>query len=101
MGFENIFGLPDERVVEVDGQALALPGVPAHAKAVGWRPDGIAVGNGPHLTRVLGTSFVGARIEYLLETTAGRVKAETSAGAPRFGVGEAIPFDFPILDSGD
>ena len=106
MGVENIFGLQDERMIGIDGASLPLPGAPASAKAVGWRPDGISVGNGPHLARVLGTSFLGAKVEYLLETSIGPVKAETLAGAPRFNTGEAMPIDFPIntavfLDSGD
>ena len=106
MGVENIFGLQDERMIGGDGASLPLPGAPAGVKAVGWRPDGISVGNGPHLARVLGTSFLGAKVEYLLETSIGPLKAETLAGAPRFSVGEAAPIDFPIdtavfLDSGD
>jgi putative spermidine/putrescine transport system ATP-binding protein len=106
MGVENIFGLQDERIIGADGASLPLPGSPARVKAVGWRPDGISVGHGPHRARVLGTSFLGAKVEYLLETSIGPVKAETLAGAPRFSAGEAMPIDFPVdtavfLDSGD
>ena len=95
MGFENIFALRDGTMVGAEGALLPLPGAPGDARAVGWRPEGIVVGSGPHRARVLGTSFLGASVEYLLDTPLGRIKAETPAEAPRFGAGETVAFDCP------
>lgn len=97
MGFENIFALCDNMLIGADGGRLRLHDAAAPCKALGWRPDGIAIGAGPHQARVLGASFLGSKLEYLLQTQIGAIKAEVAADHHRrYGVGELVHFDFPI-----
>jgi len=70
--------------------------LPASAKALGWRPQAVALGSGPHRGRVRGVSYLGQTVEYLLETPAGPVKAEVPAAVPRHEAGAEIAFDLPL-----
>ncbi len=88
VGFENIFKagqwpLPDER----DIAALA------------WRPQAVVLGQGPHQGRVLGASYLGDAVEYLIETPGGLVKAQTPASARRFALDETVSLDLPLASA--
>jgi putative spermidine/putrescine transport system ATP-binding protein len=96
MGFETVFALDAGGLHGETGGVLQAPaGAPA-AGALAWRPDGVVLGHGPHRGRIRAASFGGAKVEYLLDTSAGPVKAELPARAPRHGVGVEIPFDLPL-----
>ena len=43
-----------------------------------------------------GASYLGEMVEYLIETPAGPIKAETPANAPRHAIGEVVAFDLPL-----
>ncbi len=94
MGFENIFEIREGRLVGGDGQALPYHGADG-AKALAWRPSGVAVGKGPYVARVLGAAFTGAKLEYLLDTPIGHIKAELDADQPRYAAGQEVAFDLP------
>jgi putative spermidine/putrescine transport system ATP-binding protein len=94
MGFENIFELRDGKLIGAKGAALPWHG-DVTAKALGWRPEGVALGDGPFAARVLGVAFAGARLEYLLDTPLGHIKAEIDAGHARYAAGLEVPFDLP------
>jgi putative spermidine/putrescine transport system ATP-binding protein len=94
MGFENIFAVRDGMLTGTDGQRLPHRGNP-NAKALAWRPGGVAVGKGPFTARVLGAAFAGAKLEYLLDTPIGHIKAEVDAHHPRFQTGQEVAFDLP------
>jgi putative spermidine/putrescine transport system ATP-binding protein len=96
MGFETVLAL-DAGILrgETDGVLPAPPGAPAQG-ALAWRPDGVVLGHGPHRGRIRAASFGGAKVEYLIDTAAGPVKAELPARAPRHGAGMEIAFDLPL-----
>jgi putative spermidine/putrescine transport system ATP-binding protein len=94
MGFENIFALSDGMLVGADGQRLPHRGH-SDAKALAWRPGGVALGKGPFRASVLGTAFAGAKLEYLLDSPIGHIKAEVDADQPRFLAGQEVAFDLP------
>ena len=95
MGFETCLAVNGGRLVAPDGRSLPLEGA-ADAPALAWRPHGVVLGRGPHTARVLGRSYLGQSVEYLLETDAGPVKAEAAADAPRFEPGTTVAFDLPL-----
>jgi putative spermidine/putrescine transport system ATP-binding protein len=49
----------------------------------------------PFTARVLGAVFAGAKLEYLLDTPIGHIKAEVDADQPRFLAGQDVAFDLP------
>jgi putative spermidine/putrescine transport system ATP-binding protein len=96
MGFETVFALDSCGLHGETGGVLPAPaGAPAKG-ALAWRPDGVVLGQGPHRGRIRAVSFGGAKVEYLVDTIAGPVKAELPARAPRHGAGEEIAFDLPL-----
>jgi putative spermidine/putrescine transport system ATP-binding protein len=95
MGFETCLSVREGRLVAADGRSLPCP-EPTDAAALAWRPQAVALGHGPHVARVLGRSYLGQSVEYLLDTDAGPVKAEAPADAPRFEPGGTVSFDLPL-----
>jgi putative spermidine/putrescine transport system ATP-binding protein len=96
MGFENTFAVEQGRLATTGGSLAPGFALPAAAKALGWRPQAVTLGAGPHRGRVRGVSYLGQTVEYLLETPAGPVKAEVPAAAPRHEAGAEIAFDLPL-----
>jgi putative spermidine/putrescine transport system ATP-binding protein len=96
MGFENTFAVEEGRLATPGGSLAPGFALPAAAKALGWRPQAVALGAGPHRGRVRGVSYLGQTVEYLLETPAGPIKAEVPAAAPRHEAGAEIAFDLPL-----
>jgi len=96
MGFENTFAVEHGRLAALGGSLAPGFALPGAAKALGWRPQAVALGTGPHQGRVRGVSYLGQTVEYLLETPAGPVKAEVPAAAPRHAAGVDIAFDLPL-----
>ena len=109
VGFENLFRVTPEgltSVVRETGSAnspvgpmawpySALPTAPALA----WRPRHVVLGQGPFEGRVLGASYLGEAVEYLIDCPAGTVKAQTPTHAPRFAIQAPVRFDLPLGDA--
>ncbi len=93
MGFENIFRVEGMDLVSDQGR---LPlGFETGMPLLAWRPSGVEVGTGPHLGRVLTSSFAGGHREYVLDSPLGRIKADASIETPEVPIGEQIAFDLP------
>ncbi|MFT4012235.1 MAG: ABC transporter ATP-binding protein [Paracoccus sp. (in: a-proteobacteria)] len=98
IGFENTFALQDGALTTAAGR-LPLPEAPQGAQGLAWRPRAVVLGQGPHLGRVIGASYLGETVEYLIETPAGPIKAETPAAAPRHAMGQELRFDLPLASA--
>jgi putative spermidine/putrescine transport system ATP-binding protein len=96
MGFENTFTLEDGHLSGGSGAVPYPSTVPAGTRALAWRPQGIAMGQGGYRGRVLGASYQGQTVEYLLDTPLGPIKAETPAAQTRYANGETVAFDLPL-----
>ncbi|MFD2236499.1 ABC transporter ATP-binding protein [Aureimonas populi] len=96
MGFENTFSISDGHLAGPSGALAPGFAVPPVARALGWRPQAVVIGQGPHEGRVAGVSYLGQTVEYLIDTPAGPVKAEMPAGAPRHPAGQPVRFDLPL-----
>lgn len=94
IGFENTFTLENGALRGPAG-SLPLDSAP-DAHALAWRPRAVVLGQGRHQGRVIGASYLGEMVEYLIETPAGPIKAETPANAPRHAIGEVVAFDLPL-----
>ena len=94
MGFENIFRVEGGNLVS-DAGHLPL-GYQADAAILAWRPDGVAVGSGPHQGRVLASSFAGAHREYVLDSALGQIKADAPIDIAEVPLGANIAFDLPL-----
>jgi putative spermidine/putrescine transport system ATP-binding protein len=92
VGFENILRLEGGRLMTPGGPRWIGEGVAALA----WRPDAVALGEGPFSGIVRGVSFAGATRHYLLETPLGPIKAEASAALPPRALGDSVAFDLPL-----
>ncbi|WP_312793782.1 ABC transporter ATP-binding protein [Tianweitania sp.] len=91
MGFENCFELSGGKL-----KGIAPVGFETGSAAgVAWRPHAVALGQGAHKGTVVGASYLGQVVEYLLSTSLGDIKAEAPASAPRHGMSEEIAFDLP------
>jgi putative spermidine/putrescine transport system ATP-binding protein len=91
MGFENCFALTDGKL-----KGIAAPGFETGSAAgVAWRPHAVMLGQGPHKGTVIGASYLGQVVEYLLSTPLGDIKAEAPASALRYQMGQEIAFDLP------
>ncbi|MFD1911033.1 ABC transporter ATP-binding protein [Halodurantibacterium flavum] len=91
IGFENTFELTDGKLAGRLDPGFAAGG----AAALAWRPQAVVLGTGPHRGRVIGASYLGQMVEYLLATPLGEIKAEAPASAPRHAMGAEIGFDLP------
>ena len=109
VGFENLFRLTPQGL---QGEAGVLPfaasgGVSPACHALAWRPRQVLLApqaGGPHDDcpyegRVLGASYLGEAVEYLIECAAGVVKAQTPTHAPRFAVQSTLHFGLPLVDA--
>ena len=96
MGFENIFRLDGRGLIGENGASLPMAEIAAGAKVVAWRPQGVRLGSGPHKGTVIGASYLGQTVEYLIATPAGPIKAETGASSARFANGSEVAFDLPF-----
>ena len=80
--------------------------VPA-CHALAWRPRQVALAFGsenpadsyPYEGRVLGASYLGEAVEYLIECAAGVVKAQAPTHAPRFAIGSTLRFGLPLNEA--
>ncbi len=94
VGFENSFAVEDGAL---KGPAGVLPfAAPVTDYGLAWRPGAVVLGSGPYRGRVMGASYMGETVDYLLATDLGEVRAETPSSAPRFAAGEAVDFDLPL-----
>jgi putative spermidine/putrescine transport system ATP-binding protein len=109
VGFENLFRTSAEGLTSVSLEAtgtnlnqghLAWPSSarPA-ATALAWRPRHVVLGEGPFEGRVLGASYLGEAVEYLIDCPAGTVKAQAPTYAPRYPIQGPIRFDLPLADA--
>jgi putative spermidine/putrescine transport system ATP-binding protein len=95
IGYENTFAVSDGAL---QGRAGAVdPGfaLPETARGMAWRPRNVVLGSGPHRGRVLGASYLGQMVEYLIASPLGDIKAEAEASAPRHATGAELAFDLP------
>ncbi len=108
VGFENLFrasalGLTGVALGPGDKPQqgyLAWPsGVRPSAPALAWRPRHVLLGEGPFEGRVLGASYLGEAVEYLIDCPAGTVKAQAPTHAPRYPIQAPIRFDLPLADA--
>lgn len=103
VGFENLFRVTPKGLAGDKG-CLPLGHLPAGAPptashALAWRPRHVMLGQGGFEGRVLGVSYLGESVEYLIECAAGTVKAQTPTHAPRFAMQTAVQFDLPLADA--
>lgn len=95
VGFENAFTVEDGALRGTAG-ALAWSSDAAPAHGYAWRPSHVSLGSGPYEGRVIGASYTGEGVEYLIESAAGPIKAKASAQLPRFEIGSTLAFDLPM-----
>jgi len=96
VGFETILKVEEGRLMTPSGP-VSLSGLTGEgAAALAWRPDGVALGEGPFSGVVRGVSFAGATRQYLLETPLGPIKVEASAALTPRALGESVAFDLPL-----
>ena len=48
---------------------------------------------------MLGRSYLGQSVEYLIDTPLGALKAETAAGDTGYAAGESVAFDLPLANA--
>ena len=94
VGFENSFAIEDGALKGPSGSLPFSAMVTDYGLA--WRPGAVVLGAGPYRGQVIGASYMGETVDYLLSTPLGEVRAETPAAAPRFAAGEAVAFDLPL-----
>lgn len=94
IGFENTFKQENGVLIGPKG-AFAMQDLP-ECYGLAWRPRNVVMGSGPYRGRVLGASYTGEGVEYLIDSEAGPIKAETPAHSLRFAMGEEILFDLPL-----
>lgn len=93
MGFENIFHVQDEHLVNGPGR---LPlGFATDAPVLAWRPSGVSVGAGPHSGTVRTSSFAGGHREYVIDSPLGEIKADAGIETAEVPIGNKVAFDLP------
>jgi putative spermidine/putrescine transport system ATP-binding protein len=97
MGFETILALGEDGALSVpDSAVLDGEEAPPQGHALlGWRPDKVALGSGPHRGEVVASAYQGHAVETLLSTPFGLIKAHADTAGPRPRAGEAVSFDLP------
>ncbi len=85
MGWQNLFAWRDD-ALHADAVAVALPLPPTRLPThLAWRPEHVAVvgkGQGTLDGRVLARSYLGERLEFLVQTALGPVKGCATLDAP-------------------
>lgn len=94
VGFENSFALEGGALHGPAGSVPFAATVAAYGLA--WRPGAVVLGSGPYRGRVIGASYMGETVDYLLATPLGELRAETPAAAPRVAAGDEVAFDLPL-----
>ena len=99
VGFENLLQVTKQGL---QGSSGVLPWaaqpVPSCA-ALAWRPNRVVLGSGPYTGRVVGASYLGESVEYLLACAADTIKAQVAASAPQFAVQSQLAFDLPLANA--
>lgn len=98
VGFENIFGLQDGKLI-AGGVQTQISDAPRDVAGLAWRPRAVPLGRGPFAGTVLSVSYAGSSREYLLETPLGPIKAEVDATLPAHEMGAQVSFDLPVADA--
>ena len=111
VGFENLFRVTKQGLQGDSASRGTLPfsihtGAVPTCHALAWRPRQVLLAdssdtadNCPYEGRVLGASYLGEAVEYLIECAAGVVKAQTPTHAPRFAVQSTLRFGLPLSDA--
>ena len=100
MGYENTFRVAGGALAGEGGQSLPFAGAIAPGTvALAWRPRGVVLGSGSYRGKVLGRSYLGQSVEYLIDTPLGALKAETAAGDTGYAAGESVAFDLPLANA--
>jgi putative spermidine/putrescine transport system ATP-binding protein len=97
MGFETILARGPDGALSLPPAAV-LAGEAAQPEGFalfGWRPDKVALGQGPYRGAVVAASYQGHAVETLLTTPFGLIKAHAATESPRPKAGEAVSFDLP------
>ena len=111
VGFENLFRVTPQGL-QGDGTGQGTLPFPANAgnlpacHALAWRPRQVVLAanadpgaNCPYEGRVLGASYLGEAVEYLIESAAGVIKAQAPTHAPRFAIQSSLRFGLPLADA--
>jgi len=96
MGFENVLRVTDTGLASDEGSLLVDTQSVKSAYALAWRPHQVQLGQGQFRGKILGASYQGDTIEYLLDTAAGHLKVQSPASSPRYQAGQEIAFDLPL-----
>ena len=104
VGFENIFkvgGAAGDNAAQSGsrliskGEGELMLDYSTTAPYLAWRPGGVVVGTGPLSGVVAGVSFAGDKREYVIESTAGNIRADVDASEPAATIGDTVSFDLP------
>jgi putative spermidine/putrescine transport system ATP-binding protein len=102
VGFENLLRVTPQGFAGEKG-CLPIPAgittTPSSDHAWAWRPRHVVLGQGPYEGRVLGVSYLGEVVEYLIDCAAGTLKAQTPTHVPRFSIQTTVNFDLPVADA--
>ena len=115
VGFENLFRVTPHGLQGDATGSGTLP-FPANAaaapacRALAWRPRQVVLasgsadaddsaGNCPYEGRVIGASYLGEAVEYLIDSAAGVVKAQAPTHAPRFAIQSTLRFGLPLNEA--
>ncbi len=96
VGIENMLRVTTEGLQGAAGILPFLSGALPAVHALAWRPRSVLLGQGPFGGRVQGVSYLGEAVEYLIDSAAGPIKAQTAPQAPRFAMHTIVPFDLPL-----
>jgi putative spermidine/putrescine transport system ATP-binding protein len=99
VGFENLLRVTAQGLQGDKGLLAAPQGSLPASHALAWRPRNVVLGQGPHEGRVLGASYLGDAVEYLIDSAAGTIKAQAATQAPQFSAGAVVAFDLPLADA--
>ncbi|WP_174274297.1 ABC transporter ATP-binding protein [Sphingomonas bacterium] len=98
-GFENVFAVREGALVTPAGPVALGDEDLADVAGLAWRPAAVALGHGPFVGTVCGSSYSGATREYLLDSALGTIKAEANAASEARHVGETLAFGLPIASA--
>lgn len=96
MGFENVLRVTSSGLASDEGSLPIATQTLQNIHALAWRPHHVQLGQGPFKGRILGASYQGDSIEYLLDTPAGHLKVQSPAASPRYQPAQEIAFDLPL-----